>query len=96
MGEYFFSKRWSIASKVKYTQNAVNYYLPSTYSSSGSMGPNLFGHSEKFFNFNSKDIIVPVQAKWEYPVTQKFHGYVAGGIYFDFVTDYSENHSDNV
>jgi len=89
LAEYYFTRKWSLTSKIKYYKTGVSFHQ------SGSSG--LFGSNTHSGTFKGSVISIPVFAKWEFRVYRELKGNFKLGYAFnkEIKSQYS-NYSNNL
>ena len=96
-GEYYFARRWSISTKIKFHKAYLYYYVPKPKPYPCKIGGLSCGdREEKIANFESYNILIPINLKWDYKITKNFYGYINGGFFLNLETKSYRNVTDNV
>lgn len=98
-GEYYFAEKWSVWAKIKYHKAHLYYHLPEKKGASCGFGGFLCGlgsREEELMNFESYNIIIPVNLKWNYKISPSIIGYINGGFFVNMEMKSRRNGTDNV
>ncbi len=89
LAEYYFSKKWSVSTKLKYFETGVSF------SQEGSSG--FFGTSSRFGTFKGKSIAIPLNVKWEFKIYRNLKANLKiGGVYNKELESNYYNYSSNL
>ncbi len=81
--EYYFSRHWSLSSRIKYYETGVSFYKPG-YSSSGGF---LNLDSDPYYGtFNGAVVSIPIDIKWEFRIYKNLGGIIKIGPNYNFET----------
>lgn len=95
-GEYYFARKWSISAKIKYHKANLYYYWPEYKPSCGFGGFLCGGWDEKLAHFESYNIVIPFNMKWDYKIVENLYGYISGGAFLNIETKSYYNVTDNL
>lgn len=91
-GEYYFARKWSFSTKIKLHKAHLYYYHPEV------TGCRFLcdNEDEKIANFESYNILIPINLKWDYKIAKNLYGYINGGFFINIETKSYRNVTDNV
>jgi hypothetical protein len=81
--EYYFSRHWSISSRIKYYETAVSFYKPGHSSSGGFLNLD----SDPYYGtFYGAVVSIPIDIKWEFRIYKNLGGSLKIGPTYNFET----------
>lgn len=98
-GEYYFARKWSFSTKIKFHKAHLYYHIPKPEPYPCKIGGLSCGwgdREEKIANFESYNILIPINLKWDYKIAKNLYGYINGGFFINIETKSYRNVTDNV
>ncbi len=81
--EYYFSRHWSLSSRIKYYETGVSFYKPGHSSSGGFLNLD----SDPYYGtFNGAVVSIPIDIKWEFRIYKNLGGSIKIGPTYNFET----------
>ena len=81
--EYYFSRHWSLSSRIKYYETGVSFFKPGHSSSGGFLNLD----SDPYYGtFNGAVVSLPIDIKWEFRIYKNLGGSLKIGPTYNFET----------
>jgi hypothetical protein len=81
--EYYFSRHWSLSSRIKYYETGVSFYKPGYNSGSGFLNLD----SDPYYGtFYGAVVSIPIDIKWEFRIYKNLGGSIKIGPAYNFET----------
>lgn len=93
--EYFFTNHWSVSAKIKYHQTNFNYSKNEVITNTSPSG-GMSDENQKFLNYQSTDLVIPINLKWNIRLFKPIYGSINVGLTANYALSSRYEYSPNV